>query len=449
VTSQAGAVVSCAEFSSDGSRFATLTYEGIIQIWNAQSGLQIALFAAPLDLSIGGSLNVKYSPDDRRLVNTASGVIWSTEPVALPYHTAEVGTAIFSPNGRRILTASSDSTARIWDAFNVSIMPLVLVHGGPVRDATFSPDGKRVVTASADRTAKIWDADSGKLISTLSGHRGEVSQAVFSPDGLRVVTGSPGAPVPTDNTARIWDAQTGRLIATLQHEDGMLVRFSYDGSQVITTSTDEVRTWDALTGKRLVESEKDKEVAFSRSTKRLLLKRSESVVLVDSETGREIAVLGQISNATFTEDGRQIMGISTEDVQSWDSETGKLTGRFARPLATGTFYIAPNGRTALTEITGEGLMLWDVHRSKRITILTAGASDTITYGDFSPDGKRVLTTGSSARLFYLPSNPQDIEESRDALLRCLTPAQRKEYFLGPTPPDWCIKTGKWPYARRQ
>jgi hypothetical protein len=116
-----------------------------------------------------------------------------------------------SARGKRIVTASEDRTARLWDAeTGKQIGAPPAGHNGAVVSATFSPDGRRIVTASADKTARLWDADTGKQIGAPPvGHEDAVLSAAFSPDGRRIVTAS------QDTTARLWEvfATTQKLVS--------------------------------------------------------------------------------------------------------------------------------------------------------------------------------------------------------------------------------------------
>ncbi len=95
-----------------------------------------------------------------------------------------------------------------------ALPPLVasFAYQDVVVDAVFSPDGARILTASWDKTAKLWDAASGKLIVVFA-HQGTVNTAAFSPDGARILTAS------ADHTAKLWDAASGKLIASFDHQD--------------------------------------------------------------------------------------------------------------------------------------------------------------------------------------------------------------------------------------
>jgi WD40 repeat protein len=72
-------------------------------------------------------------------------------------------------------------------------------HEGTVYRAVYSADGKHILTASSDNTARLWDAE-GKPLATLEGHTDAVGSAVFSADGAFIITAS------NDQTARLWRA---------------------------------------------------------------------------------------------------------------------------------------------------------------------------------------------------------------------------------------------------
>jgi len=115
----------------------------------------------------------------------------------------------FSPRGGLIATASSDQTARIWDAATGGCLATLTGHSAAVEAVAFSPAGALLATGSADTTARLWDAATGAHLITLAGHDYTVRGVAFSPSGALLATAS------GDATARLWDAVSGAHLATL------------------------------------------------------------------------------------------------------------------------------------------------------------------------------------------------------------------------------------------
>jgi hypothetical protein len=107
----------------------------------------------------------------------------STEAVLtqIVYHEQGVYHASFSPDGRSLLTASADNTARVWDAATGRPLTPPLTQDD-VTTAVFSADAKRVITTARDQTTNIWETESGQLLSP------PLNRAVYFPDGRRLLT---------------------------------------------------------------------------------------------------------------------------------------------------------------------------------------------------------------------------------------------------------------------
>jgi len=164
-------------------------------------------------------------------------------------HLAPVWAVAFSPDGRDILTGSTDGTAKVWDAVSGEELFPLSGHSDCICSVSFSPDGRRILTSSEDTTARIWDAATGKELLLLNDHNGTVYVAAFSADSRRVVTCS------WDKTAKVWDAATGKVLLTFTNHAGpvVAVAFSPDGQQIATCSEDATaKIWEAASGNVLV-----------------------------------------------------------------------------------------------------------------------------------------------------------------------------------------------------
>ncbi len=351
------------------------------------------------------------------------------ERLVLGGHESAVSRAAFSPDGKRIVTASEDKTARLWDAeTGKPIGEPLKGHLNIVSSAAFSPDGKRVVTASHDETARLWDAETGKPIGEpLKGHEFPLGSAAFSPDGKRIATAS------YDKAARLWDAETGKPIGELLkgHENVLsrgatvadvvsygptVAAFSPDGRRIVTAYDNKMaRLWDSETGKPIGEPLEGHmgsvwSAAFSPDGKRIVTvsNTEQRARLWDAATGKPIGepLKGHLSlvwSAVFSPDGRRIVTASTDGTaRLWDGETGKPIGDplkgHTRSVRSAAF--SPDGKRILTASDDHTARLWDAETGKPIGELK-GHLGRVLSAAFSPDGRRIVTTSDdkTARLW--------------------------------------------------
>jgi WD40 repeat protein len=147
----------------------------------------------------------------------------------------------FSPAaGHDLLFGCGDGSVRVLDRSGA--LRWQGKHDGEVTQAAFSADGQHVLTASTDRTARLWNAGTGAEVTTLAGHESDVTMAALSNDARRIVS------LTSRGTVRLWElGQTGAdLLATMTLDDDAVVAvtFSADGTMLLArTRTGAFRRW--------------------------------------------------------------------------------------------------------------------------------------------------------------------------------------------------------------
>jgi WD40 repeat protein/TPR repeat protein len=359
--------------------------------------LQLAVLSGHGDIV----LSAAYSPDGKRIVtasNDKTARIWDTRNGAqLAVLSGSVYSAAFSPDGTCIVTASDDKTALIWDARTGAQLAVLSGHRDEVSDADYSPDGKRVVTASFDKTARIWDARTGAQLAVLSGHRDSVFSAAYSPDGTHIVTAS------DDKTARIWDARSGKQLAVLSGHDDRVdsAAYSPDGTRIVTASLDETaRIWDARTGAQLAVLSGHGSLVYSAayspdSTRIVTAGYDKTARIWDARSGKQLAVLsghgGLVYTAAYSPDGNRIVTASPDKTaRIWDARMGaQLAVLSGHDTYLYTAAYSPDGTRIVTASVDKTARIWDARSGKQLAVLSLHGD--VHSAAFSPDGTRIVT----------------------------------------------------------
>ena len=322
----------------------TASADGIAKIWNSSTGECIQTFSGHIDG-----------------INSVTGRRVSKE----------VNSAMFSPDGSAVLTASDDHTAKMWNATTGMCIETFLGHTAPVSMALFSPGGTEVLTVSAeDETAQVWSTATGKLMWRLIDPDFELKSAVFTADGSAVLTGS------HDRTAKVWSLATGKCTLTLCDYDNWACWLSPlcspDGSKVFTASARsmcDANIWSAVTGE-----------------------------CVHTLRGNGC---NKLVRATFSPDGSRVITgylYMADMAKIWSTATGECI----KTLCTGDGWdtdevvCSPDGSEILAVCRDmDAAKIFNIATGKcRQTLYVCDAHSFMTTAVFSPDGSKLLTASS-------------------------------------------------------
>jgi WD40 repeat protein/serine/threonine protein kinase len=317
-------------------------------------------------------------------------------------HTGPVNSVAYSLDGGRMLTASEDRTAKVWDANTGSLTLTLEGHARAITSGCFSPDGRQIVTGSEDGTAKIWDAGTGRELLALEGHGGAVWSVAISTDGGRIITGS------SDQTAKIWDAATGRSMLTLQgHARGVrAVAISSDGQRIATGSEDHsVRVWDPATGRTTRELGNEGRwetiyaLTFLPGSDRMLFSPWDyRIAIWDAVTGQRPAEFAahtwHVKSIAVSLDGsRCVTGSDDRTVKIWNlASVGNPVVLGGHSDSVLSVAIAPDSRRILSGSADGTARVWDA-ATGREPLTIRGTADAVGPAPFTRDGRRIVAMG--------------------------------------------------------
>ncbi len=437
-----------------GARLATASEDGMAKVWDVATGQELLTLAG----HTGPVWSVAFSPAcisqpdggpercGMRLATAGEDgtvKVWDVatgqELLTLSGHTGPVYGVAFSPEcvsppgggpeqcGTRLVTASGDGTAKVWDvsaAFDTGLEASVAAvsgqelltlagHTGPVWSVAFSPEcvsppdggpercGTRLATGGEDGTARLWDAASGEELVTFSGHSGAVRGVAFfspecvsPPDGRPERCGTRLATVSEDETVKVWPlapgvGSFGRELLTLSEHTGPVygVAFSPGGTRLFTASGDRTaRVWNISASRELLtlsgHSGPVYGVAFSPEcvtppdggpewcgTRLVTTSEDGTARIWDAASGEELLTISGHTDIIWMAD------FSPECVRPPDGGPERCGERLATASADGTARIWDS-------TTGEELLNLSDH------------THWVTFVAFNPDGSRLATASA-------------------------------------------------------
>ncbi len=354
----------------------------------------------PVSAKAEVSLNAALSPG---LVRTLKG------------HFDGVTSVAFSSDGSLVMSAAS-FIAKFWD-MRTGKAKRILIHGSShISSVAVSPDKTLGLSGSYDRTLKLWYTSTGNEACTLTGHDNAITSVAFSPDGRLIASGDKGG------ILKLWNVSTCKEVRNTRTYSVSVesVSFSFNGEQVLSGSmSGELTLWSVSSGEKIRSM--DHQAAINS---------------VYFSLRQSLAISGGIDGT----------------VKLWNTVTGETLHTLQQHTnSVKSVALSHDASLALTGSADESIKLWNVATGQLIRTF-AGHTETVTSVSFSPDGTNVLS-GSEDRTLKLwdlrswesATGQSLVDRAKLRVTRCLTPDQRKQYFLPREVPDWCYAMKKWPY----
>jgi WD40 repeat protein len=394
-----------ARFAADGTVVATANAsDPAVHLWDRKTG--------------GLRTTLPVQSEGIRFLDFAAGsrLVWGGDGgqvgvVAMPdgvllhrfqAHPTRIYSALLAPDGRRIVTAGLDGTARIWELNGASCfqsLPFMPQHRTDA--VTLTPDGRRVAYWCVASDFWLWDRNMQRLmIGTAPVHQVGVAAAGFAPDGrllaIAKVQGSITLLSPDGTVLRELSAQ-GQL------PPAAVLAFTPDGQWLAVLHTSgTLSVWKVATGERWLREEDGGPhfaLAASPDGRRIAVLRNETLRNWDldrHEWDRAGVPLPAAANsATFPPSGAAlVLAARDRTIRLVDPLTGMLRATLhGHQNQVTSVAVAPDGRTLVSGSLDGTVRLWNLATGRELFTLEGRGFRQIRSVAFAADGRTLAVAG--------------------------------------------------------
>ncbi|MBV9710857.1 MAG: protein kinase [Ktedonobacteraceae bacterium] len=280
-------------------------------------------------------------------------------------HPARVTSLAWSPDGKRIASASDDRLVNICNSTTGTTLQTYRGHSAEVYAIAWSPNGKYIASAGADKTVQVWDANTGNMLLTYNGHSGSVTSVSWSSDSRLIASGS------EDKTVQVWNATTGNQVILYNgHTAGVLsVTWSPDNTMIASGSWDNtLQAFSTIPTDAFAVGD----LVFSYAG------HSAEVYAVEwSPNGRSIA------SASGDKTVQICNGINGKTLRTYKGHSGIVLA-----LAW-----SPDGKRIASAGADTTVQVWTAVNGQKV-FTYHGHTNSVFATTWSPDGKRIASAGS-------------------------------------------------------
>lgn len=390
------------EFNATADTLATVYRGGSTGIWNVETGTERQKLKSEINTNSIFCLafapkNYNFLlaiPDKRKAISIYDSVTGELKHT-LKGHDSSVSSIAFSPDGRRLASASGDSSVFLWDTETGQKIKEFTDEKQTIYQLVFNFDASLLATTNNKNLIDLWDVNTGEHIRTLSRDIKGIRGIAFNPDFRSLYSFS------RDGMFRQWNVFTGENTLSVYYDFNYYNDFSVnpDGSEMVALCNNYyTRFFDltrnilehhvdsrAIGGSQFIRMSPDSSILASvqgRKTVVLYNRNRQNAHSIDTEKNAKIKTI------EFSADGRTIgVGCEDQSLQLYDVDTGELKHNLkGHEAPVYSLAFSPDGNTVASGGMDSTLRLWDLHTGEMKRVIRTRAK-TIRDLDFSPDGK--------------------------------------------------------------